>query len=135
MSRKKQDKTKKPTILLIEDDSFLAQMYQTKLTLENYQVLVAGDGEKGLEMIRKHKPDLILLDIILPKLNGFDLMKQIRRNKILAPIPVILLTNLSQKEDVEKGLALGARDYLIKAHYMPSEVVAKIKKILSENKK
>jgi len=118
------------TILLIEDDDFLASMYQTKLELENYKVLVANDGEKGLALIKKNQLDLILLDVVLPKINGFEILKQVQKNKILNKIPIILLTNLSQKEDIKKGFNLGAKDYLIKAHFMPSEVINKIKKIL-----
>lgn len=133
MPKQKDDNLdKSATILLVEDDAFLSSMYQTKLELEGYKVWVAKDGERGLQMIRKYEPDLILLDIILPKLNGFDLMKQLKRNTKLSQIPIILLTNLSQKEDVQTGLDLGAKDYLIKAHYMPSEVLEKIKKVLSE---
>ena len=140
MPRKKENKSdKQSTVLLVEDDVFLAGMYQMKLELEGYKVLVAQDGEKGLTLAKKNKPDLILLDIVLPKLNGFEVLKKIKKSKVLAQIPVILLTNLSQKEDVKKGLELGASDYLIKAHYLPSEIVKKIKnqilKIKNTNKK
>ena len=124
---------KNTTILLIEDDDFLASMYETKLELEGYKVSVAYDGEKGLAMIKKHLPDLILLDIVLPKLDGFGVLKEIKKSKELQSIPVILLTNLSQKEDIKKGLDLKADDYLIKAHYMPSEVISKIKKQLKND--
>ena len=124
---------KNTTILLIEDDDFLASMYETKLELEGYKVLVAYDGDKGLAMIKKHLPDLILLDIVLPKLDGFGVLKEIKKSKELQSIPVILLTNLSQKEDIKKGLDLKADDYLIKAHYMPSEVISKIKKQLKND--
>ena len=75
---------------------------------------------------------MILLDIILPKLNGFELMKKVKRNKALSEIPIILLTNLSSKEDVQKAFNLGAVDYLIKAHHMPSEVIAKVRKIIKD---
>ena len=121
---------KKIKILLIEDDSFLLNMYATKFEIENFNVVVAEDGEKGLEAALTENPDIILLDIMLPKINGFDVLKQIKNDQTVANIPVILLTNLSQKDDIDKGLAMGAIDFLIKAHFMPSEVVEKIKKIL-----
>ncbi len=121
---------KKIKILLVEDDSFLLNMYATKFEIENFEVVVAEDGEKGFRMASTENPDIILLDIMLPKMDGFDVLKQIKNNQETANIPVILLTNLSQKDDIDKGLDMGAIDFLIKAHFMPSEVVEKIKKIL-----
>ena len=122
---------KKRKILLIEDDSFLLSMYTTKFELENFQVVTAEDGEKGLKMVMKEAPDIILLDIILPKMSGFEVLKKIKSDEKLRKIPVILLTNLSQKSDIEKGLSLNVNDYIIKAHFTPGEVVDKVKKVLS----
>ncbi len=122
------------TILLIEDDTFLSGMYETKLKLEGFNVLVANDGAKGLEYATTKKPDIILLDIILPKMDGFTVLKHLGENTGAKNIPVILMTNLGQKEDVEKGMSLGARDYLVKAHFMPSEVVTKIRQYLGDGK-
>lgn len=118
------------SILIVEDDIFLADLYKTKFELEGFEVYVANDGEKGLELINKRQPSIILLDLILPKINGFVVLENMKKNKKLKNIPVILLTNLSQKADVERGLSLGADDYLIKAHFMPSEVVVKIKDLV-----
>ncbi len=115
-------------VLIIEDDTFLAGMYVTKLTMENFDVQLASDGSQGLKLIRETAPDIILLDILLPKMSGFEILKAIKRNPKTKPIPVILLTNLGEKGDVTKGLELGAVDYLIKAHFLPSEVVTKIKR-------
>jgi DNA-binding response OmpR family regulator len=126
-------KSTKPTILLVEDDTFLAGMYVTKLTMEHYQVELATDGEAGLKKAEAIVPDLILLDILLPKMNGFDVLRHIKEQPELRDIPVILLTNLGQKSDVSQGLDLGAVDYLIKAHFMPSEVVDKIKRQLKQS--
>ena len=123
---------KKKSILLVEDDEFLAELYATKLNLEGFEISLATDGEKGLKMIKEKKPDLILLDIILPKMDGFEILKVIKTDKMLKRIPVILLTNLSQKDEVKRGLQLGADDYLIKAHFMPSEVVKKIKQTIGD---
>ena len=119
-------------ILLIEDDPFLLNMYATKFELENFKVTVADDGEKGVRAVEKEIPDIILLDIMLPKMNGFEVLKQLKAIKNFCNIPVILLTNLSQKNEIEQGLSLGAVDFLIKAHFMPSEVVEKIKTILKK---
>ncbi len=117
-------------ILLIEDDSFLSNMYTTKFELENFEVIVAKDGEKGLKLAACEMPSMILLDILLPKMDGFKVLKALKNNKATSHIPVILLTNLSQKNEIEQGLSMGAEDYLIKAHFMPSEVVEKIKGVL-----
>ncbi len=119
-------------ILLVEDDSFLLGMYATKFEMEDFKVVMAEDGEKAIRVAQKELPALILLDIILPKLNGFEVLKQLKANPATAKIPVILLTNLSQKDEIEQGLKMGAEDYLIKAHFMPSEVVEKIKKVLNK---
>lgn len=124
-------KDKKVNILIVEDDVFLADLYKTKFALEGFKVTVAYDGEKGWELAKKNSPDIILLDLILPKMSGFDILKSLKADSKLEKIPVILLTNLSQKSDVEKGLKMGAKDYLIKAHFMPSEVVEKIKKLIA----
>lgn len=117
-----------PKILLIEDDSFLAGMYATKLKLEGFKVLLAASGEKGLVLAKKEAPDLILLDIVLPGIDGFAVLQELKKAEGTKKIPVIMLTNLSESNDVEKGLSLGAVDYLIKAHFMPQEVIEKIKR-------
>ncbi|MFC1687576.1 response regulator transcription factor [Patescibacteria group bacterium] len=119
-------------ILLVEDDAFLAGMYVTKLNLEGYHVTLASDGEEGLTVIKKEHPDIVLLDIVLPKKDGFDVLKEIRKDPAMNDIRIIMLTNLGQREDVSKGLKLGADDYLIKAHFMPSEVVEKIKTLVKK---
>lgn len=119
-------------ILLVEDDTFLLGMYATKFELDGFKVIMAEDGEKAIRAALKELPDIILLDIILPKLNGFEVLKQLKLEPTTAKIPVILLTNLSQKDEIEQGLKIGAEDYLIKANFMPSEVVEKIKKILKK---
>ena len=120
----------KLVILLIEDDPFLLSMYATKFELENFKVISADDGEKGLKFALSSSPDVILLDILMPKMNGFEVLEKLKANEKTNKIPVILLTNLNQKDEIERGLSLGADDYLIKAHFMPSEVVDKIKKLI-----
>ena len=128
-------KEKKSKILLVEDDNFLVEMYTTKFELEGFEVISAEDGQKGLDMIKREEPDIILLDILMPKMDGFAVLDALKKDKTTVDIPVILLTNLGQKDDVKKGFEKGAVGYLIKAHFMPSEVVDKIKKILKEHKK
>lgn len=121
---------KRLTILLVEDDTFLAGMYVTKLELEGFRVVLASDGEQAVMLAKKEIPNLMLLDIVLPKKSGFEVLKEVKAHAETKQVPVILLTNLGQKEDVQRGLKLGAVDYLIKAHFMPSEVVAKVKRLV-----
>lgn len=120
-------------ILLIEDDPFLLSMYSTKFEAEGFEVVSADDGEKGLAAANREKADIILLDILMPKMNGFEVLEKLKAEEKTRDIPVILLTNLNQKDEIEKGLVLGADDYMIKAHFMPSEVVAKIRKVLGKS--
>jgi len=105
-------------------------MYKTKFEMEGFKVITAEDGFKGFQLAKEGKPDIILLDILLPKMDGFEVLEKVRSSKDTKDIPVILLTNLGQKEDVKKGLDRGANGYLIKAHFMPSEVVEKVKSVL-----
>lgn len=117
-------------VLIVEDDIFLSGIYQKKFEMEGYKVSTADNGEKGLTDAKKKKPAVILLDILLPKLDGFAVLEKLKSDPATKDIPVILLTNLGQKDDVEKGLEAGAVDYLIKAHFKPSEIVEKVKKVL-----
>ena len=117
-------------ILIIEDDKFLRELIAQKLLKENYDISEAVDGEEGLKKITEERPDLILLDLILPGIDGFEVLAKMKEDSALNQIPVIILSNLGQKEDVEKGLKLGAADYLIKAHFTPVEIVEKIRTIL-----
>jgi DNA-binding response OmpR family regulator len=119
-------------ILIVEDDNFLSQMYVTKLELENFNVLSAFTGLQGLKTAQKEKPDLILLDLGLPEMDGFEVLKHLKEDEATKNIPVLILTNFSQKDDIDRCLALGASDYLIKAHFVPSEVIKKIKDILGK---
>lgn len=123
----------KKKLLLIEDDPFIVKMYRKKFEEIGLTFREAGDGEAGIKLAKEEKPDVILLDIVLPNKDGFQILKTLKTDKILENIPIIMLTNLGQKEEVEKGLQLGAQDYLIKAHFTPSEVVNKVKKILKIN--
>ena len=117
-------------ILLIEDDPFLVEIYTTKLKKAGFQVVVAGDGDEGLRKMKEKTPDLLLLDIVLPSLNGWEILRNIKKNPKLSNVKVVILSNLGERDEIEKGLKLGAVRYLVKAHYTPSEVVEEIKKIL-----
>lgn len=128
---KKEIKTK---ILVVEDDKFLRNLLVRKLEEDNFNVLTSIDGNEALEKIKKETPDLILLDLILPGLNGFEILRQIKQDSNLNKIPVIILSNLGQQEEVKKGIQLGAVDYLVKAHFTPAEIVSKIRSILNKVK-
>jgi len=117
-------------IILIEDDEFLFDVYKLKLEKENFKVEVVRDGSRALEKIKEQKPDMILLDIVLPNLDGWEILKQIKSNDEIKNIPVIILSNLAQEEQIKKSLKLGAIKYLVKSQYMPSEIIKEIKEIL-----
>ena len=124
------NKNKKASVLIIEDDSYISDMYRIKLESEDFEVIITGDGMAGIKVLEKRRPDIVLLDVVMPKIDGFNVLKIIKKNPELKEIPIVLLTNLSQKENVEKGFELGADSYIIKAHFTPSEVIEKIKDIL-----
>lgn len=120
----------KKKILIIEDDMFLRSLIARKLETEGFDIDMAIDGEDGLIKAPKFMPDLILLDIILPKMNGFEVLERLKADEKTKPIPVIMLTNLGEKEDAEKGMNLGAAGYMVKAHFTPEEIIEKIKELL-----
>lgn len=117
-------------ILIVEDDKFLRELMAQKLVREGYEILESVDGEDGLKKVKNDKPDLVLLDLILPSMDGFEVLSRIKEEVADGAPPVIILSNLGQKEDVEKGLKLGAVDYLIKAHFTPGEIIEKVKNVL-----
>lgn len=119
------------TILLVDDDPLLVRMYQKKLENSGYTVLTADDGDVALTKVKETHPDLVLLDIMMPKVNGYEVLKTMKAQPETAKIPVILLTNVgASDEDVEKGMDMGAVAYLVKAGNRPSVVVSKVKEIL-----
>lgn len=119
-------------ILIVEDDPDLTEMYKAKLETDGFKVSISTDGKAGLKAMRDLKPDLVLLDILIPKKDGFDVL--VEKSKCKTPdiknIPVIVLTNLSSPIDIEEGKRLGAKDWLVKAMNMPSEVSARVKEYL-----
>ncbi|MFA5360035.1 MAG: response regulator [Patescibacteria group bacterium] len=120
----------KKKILVVEDDPMISSMYKTKFEVDGFEVFTADNGATGLELVKKEKPDIVMLDIILPQLDGFSVLEQIKQDKITKNIPVIMLTNLSTDEDKAKGEKMGALDYLVKASLTPGQISEKIKQIL-----
>ncbi len=117
-------------ILFIEDEQNLQAIMSRYLEKEGFSVLQAYDGERGSQLARDGKPDLVLLDIILPKKDGFAVLKEMKENPETKEIPVIILTNLERSEDIERAVGLGAYSYLVKTNYEPRDIVERIKKIL-----
>jgi len=123
---------KNKKILIIEDDKILADMYIVKFKKEGFDIVGTQNGAEGLELAKKEKPDMILLDVILPQIDGFSLLAKFKKSKDLKHIPIILLTNLGQQGDIEKGEKLGATGYLTKSNTTPSSVIEKVKQIMDE---
>lgn len=119
-------------ILFIEDESALQKTLGDVLRKEGYKVISAMDGEEGLRLVKSEMPDLVLLDLILPKFHGFEVLKKIKEDQQTKDIPVVVLTNLEGTGDVEKALELGATTYLVKANYSLEEVIQKVKKSIEE---
>ncbi len=119
------------TILLVEDDKFLRELLSKRLRDEKFIVFDVIDGEEAFKVLDKEKIDLVLLDIILPGVNGFEILKRLKEDPTIAQIPVMMLTNLGQKSDMERGQELGAEDYMVKAQYTPREIVERIKKLFA----
>ena len=115
-------------ILLVEDEEIMISLLQRKLTMEGYEISVTRDGEEGLKAMREVKPDLILLDIIMPKMGGFEVMTEMQKDKTLAKIPVIVISNSGQPVEIDRAQKLGAKDWLIKTEFDPQEVVEKVVK-------
>jgi CheY-like chemotaxis protein len=124
----KQDSMKK--ILVAEDDKFLANAYRIKLEKEGYEISIARDGQEALDRLKSFKPDLILLDLIMPVKDGFTVLEEIRNNDAFKKIPIVITSNLEQKEDLDKVRSLGAVDYMVKSDTPIHKLVRKIKTIL-----
>ncbi|MEA3449894.1 MAG: response regulator [Patescibacteria group bacterium] len=121
-------------VLLVEDDAFLREISSKKLTKEGYSVYEAIDGEEAIEGVKTVKPDIVLLDIILPAVDGFQVLSYIRKNedKKIAKVPVIMLSNLGQEDDIKKAKEMGVNDYLVKAHFTTKEIIGKINELLKK---
>ncbi len=124
-----EEQNDKKIIMIAEDDAFIGDIYEVKLKDAGFDVVLANNGRDAIEKLESGiRPHIILLDIVMPYMDGFDVLEAINNKDEWKDIPVVLLTNLSQKEDVDRGMALGAKDYLIKSHFTPSEVLSKVQK-------
>ena len=118
---------KKKKILVVEDDKFLLKAYEIKFKQSDFDVILATDGINGFKLAEKEKPSLIILDLMLPRMNGFEFLKKIKSDEKLKNIPIIVVSNLGQKNDCEKAIKLGAKEFLIKTNYSLEEIIKKIK--------
>lgn len=123
---------KTTTILLVEDDDMIRGMYTEKFSRAGYTIEAAEDGELALKTLENVSPDLILLDIVMPNMDGFQVLKHLRGEKKYAKIPIIMLTNMGAVDDIRKCEKLGADDYFVKANHTPSEVVEKVQSFLKK---
>jgi len=113
-------------ILLVEDEELMTDLLQRKLAKEGYEILVAKDGQEGLKAMREVKPDLVLLDIIMPRMGGFEVMEEMNKDTELKKIPVIVISNSGQPVELDRAQKLGAKDWLIKTEFDPQEVIEKV---------
>ena len=118
-------------ILIVEDDPLMSRMYQKIFTFEGYEVAMAGNGEEVLEAAKKGKPNLVLLDVMMPKMNGLEVLEKLKIDPETKGIPVIMLTNLAGQKDAETALAKGAVKYIIKSEHEPKEIADMVKQILA----
>ncbi len=114
-------------VLIIEDEELMYSVLEKRLSREGYDVVVAHDGEEGLEMAQQEKPDLVLLDIVMPKKNGFEVLETMQKDEELRNIPVIIISNSGQPVEIDRAQELGARDWLIKTEFDPKEVLEKVR--------
>lgn len=127
------EQTEKPwTILIVEDEIFLGDLISSKFADEKVGLLRATDGDSAIKIAAKEHPDVILLDLILPNVSGFDVLKNFKTSEVTKNIPVIILSNLGQQADIDRCMELGAADFLIKAHVSPAEIIAKVKEVMSQ---
>jgi len=124
----------KKKILIVEDDNFVAEVYFAKLTEMGYEAILAQNGEEGIATLKKDKIDMILLDILMPIMNGMEMLEEIKKREDWKNIPVILLTNVGEKESIQKVREMGVKNYLIKSHFTPAEVIEKIESVFKDNK-
>ena len=124
----------KKKILIVEDDLYINKMYQLKLNLEGYEVEIAENGKVGVEKAKSFEPDIMLLDILMPEMDGFEVLKRIKADADTKDIPVLIMSNLGQEDHIQKGKELGAVGYIVKTQYTPAKVVEIIKEVLDKKK-
>ena len=127
-----QTKEEKIKVLLIEDEKEVAELYKLKLTLDGYEVITAENGQEGLEKAFKENPELIFLDIKMPDMDGFEVLKKLRESPKTKELPVVILSNFDEQDLIEKGLTLGANEFLIKSQFTPEDISGKVKSWVNE---
>lgn len=120
----------KKLVLIIEDDKFFQTLVSKKLVNEGFDVVAASESKEALKILEENKPSLIILDLILPLLSGFEILSIIKKDEKMKDIPVLILSNLGQKEEIERAMALGAVDFMVKVNFTPDEIVRKVKSII-----
>jgi CheY-like chemotaxis protein len=120
------------TILIIEDDAFFRTIISKEFESDGFNVIEAGDSTEAFKSLENTKPDLILLDILLPGMNGYEILEKIKADKKTADIPIIMLSNLGQKDEIEKAKNLGVEDFMIKVNFVPEEIVQRVREILNK---
>lgn len=133
-NNKDKEENKNIKILIAEDDKFLVKVLSNKFARKGFCVIIAGDGNEAVNKIKSEKPDLILLDLIMPNKNGFDVLEEIKTDKNYKDIPVIILSNLGQESDIERGKKFGVADYLIKSNLSINEVISRVNELLVSEK-
>ncbi|KKQ51840.1 hypothetical protein A2865_04420 [Candidatus Woesebacteria bacterium RIFCSPHIGHO2_01_FULL_39_17] len=117
-------------ILVVEDDKFLANAYRVKLSKASYNVVLVYDGEEAMDALQTDKFDLVILDLVIPKKDGFSVLSEMKKNDTWKNIPVVVASNLGQKEDIDKALELGANDYIVKTDFSITNLVAKLQSLI-----
>ncbi len=121
---------KKRKILLVEDDSMIVEMYKLRFEEEGFEVTVTDKGSEAIKLAESLKPDIILLDIILPEVDGFNILQTLKSDANTKDLPILLLTNLAQESDKERAMAMGANDYFVKSQHTPSDVLQKVMELI-----
>lgn len=119
-------------VLIIEDDQFLSELITKKLDEEGFEIVLAVDGEEGWEKVQKEKPDLLLLDLLLPGIDGFEIMERMKKDSKLDKIPIIIVSNYGQESKIQRAMNLGAKDYLVKANFTTGEIADKVRSVLEK---
>jgi|ETNmetMinimDraft_26_1059896.scaffolds.fasta_scaffold37862_2 DNA-binding response OmpR family regulator len=124
----------KNKILIVEDEPFLVEMYKTRFEQEGYDVAIALSGATVSTTMKENKPDLVLLDLIMPEVDGYQVLQEVKSINSIKDVPVLIFSNLAQEEEIEKGFEYGADDYFVKSNYIPSQIVEKVEKMIKQKK-
>ena len=122
----------KTKVLIIDDDPYISEMYLLKFRESGFDVAVGADGKEALDKTLQWQPDILLLDVVMPVYDGFEVLRRLKEEGALVKTKVVLLTNLGQREDIDRGMKLGEVEYVIKAHFTPSEVVEKVRQLMGK---